>query len=142
MVALREDERQHRRRPHWRQIGQRPPLRIVEAQPLELVRRDTLPEHADYRDTGCELSASCLSCPLARCQYDERGGVRRLVASARDREIVLIRTRYAAPINQLATTYGLTRRSIFRILAHGRRWEARGAQSAVGGRKSEVRSER
>ncbi len=120
MVALREDEREHRRRPQWRQIGPRQPLRIIETVPLALVRRDTLPEHVDYRDTGCELAPSCLACPLARCQYDEAGGVRKLVATARDREIVRLRTRHGAPIDALAATYGLTRRSIFRILAAAR----------------------
>lgn len=100
--------------------GVRPRLHIVQPQTLALVRRDTLPEHAEYRDTGCELSPSCLACPLARCQYDDRGGVRRLVTAARDREIALLRTRHQAPINTLARTYGLTRRSIFRILREAR----------------------
>ena len=38
----------------------------------KIVRRDSLPEHARYKDEGCELSPSCLRCPLPRCQYDER----------------------------------------------------------------------
>ena len=67
MVALRDE---HDRR---RIIRRRTHLRIVHPQPLPLVRRDTLPEHTDYRDTGCDLSRSCLRCPLARCKYDARG---------------------------------------------------------------------
>lgn len=42
---------------------------------LVLVRCDALPEHTDYRDTGCEVSPSCLSCPLPKCRYDDGGRV-------------------------------------------------------------------
>ncbi len=108
----------------WRDVG-RPsrapvPLRPRSTEPLPLVRRDTLPERTEYRDTGCDLSASCLRCPLARCRFDVAGGVGRLVMDARDREIALLRRRHQAPINMLAGTYGLTRRSIFRILREQR----------------------
>jgi hypothetical protein len=106
MVALRrESERDDGRRRAEK-------LRVIE-QPA---REDTLPEHASYRDTGCELAPSCLRCPLERCKYDEPGGARRLLTEVRDREIVVLRRRHAAPISMLADHYGLTRRSIFRIL--------------------------
>ena len=35
------------------------------------IRRGALPEHASYKDTGCDLAPSCLSCPLARCRFDK-----------------------------------------------------------------------
>ena len=28
------------------------------------------PEDMDYRDTGCEVSPSCLRCPLPQCKHD------------------------------------------------------------------------
>ena len=28
-------------------------------------------EVEEYRDTGCNLAPSCLSCPLRRCKYDQ-----------------------------------------------------------------------
>jgi hypothetical protein len=110
MVALRYDDVPPR--------GRRTRLRLLppRTQPLALVRRDTLPEHADYRDTGCEASPSCLGCPLERCKFDEPRRPRNPGAASRDREIALLRHRYRAPIGLLADTYGLTRRSIFRIL--------------------------
>lgn len=122
MVALRDESNVHsfRRRRHGH-------LRFVDAEPepalapLALVRRDTLPEHADYRDTGCDLFASCLRCPLARCKYDEPATARRASIAARDREIALLRRRHRAPIGMLAGTYGLTPRTIFRILSEQRR---------------------
>jgi hypothetical protein len=88
--------------------------------PLPRVRGDALPEHTEYRDTGCDVSESCLRCPLARCKYDEPGGGRSLTAAARNREIVLLRERYRAPINLLASTYGVTRRTVFRALREAR----------------------
>ncbi|HYM15768.1 MAG TPA: hypothetical protein VEZ14_09420 [Dehalococcoidia bacterium] len=94
----------------------RPRLRIVAGGPLPMVRRDALPEDTDYRDTGCDAAPSCLRCPLARCKYDEPPRPRPADAVARDREIALIRRRYGVPIKELARAYGLTRRSIFRIL--------------------------
>ena len=35
------------------------------------VRREALPEYANYKDTGCDLAPSCLSCPFVRCRYDK-----------------------------------------------------------------------
>jgi hypothetical protein len=34
----------------------------------------------EYRDTGCEVSPSCLDCPLPKCKYDNGTGRRRLVS--------------------------------------------------------------
>ncbi len=102
--------------------------------PLPLVRRDMLPENVAYADIGCDLFASCLHCPLARCRFDAPpGGLRRLLTAARDREIALIRRRHRAPINALASTYGLTRRSIFRILSEQRVGEAGSEKREAGG---------
>jgi len=106
MVALRDDQE---RRPQVRAW-----LRLVDGGALPLVRRDTLPDYADYRDTGCDVAPACLRCPLRRCQYDEPPASSAM--HARDREIVMLRRRHGAPIDMLAGTYGLTRRSIFRIL--------------------------
>jgi hypothetical protein len=116
MVALRDDLERGavgRRRPR-RAAG----LRLIQGGALPLVRRDTLPEHAEYRDTGCALSPRCLSCTVERCKDDEPDAAAKV--RARDREIVMLRRRHCAPINALAGTYGLTRRSIFRILRDAR----------------------
>lgn len=91
-------------------------LRLVVDQPLPLVRRDTLPEHTDYRDTGCAVAPRCLRCPLPRCRYEEPRPVRGVSTLARDREIALLRRRHRAPIKLLAGAYGLDPRTIFRIL--------------------------
>jgi hypothetical protein len=83
--------------------------------PYRICRDDALPEHMDYPDTGCDLNPSCLTCPLPRCKYDV-GGNRGVATRKRDREIVLLHRKYGAPSPLLARTYGISERSVFRIL--------------------------
>ncbi len=111
MVALREHREQ------WEHRERR--LRVVDRAALPRVRRDMLPDYADYRDTGCEFAPSCLRCPLRRCKEDVDPAPPPSM-HARDREIVMLRQRHRVPIDMLAGTYGLTRRSIFRILSERR----------------------
>jgi hypothetical protein len=84
------------------------------------VRIDALPEHIEYRDGGCELAPSCLRCPLERCRYDQPGGARKLFQRPRD-EAVQRRREEGIAIDGLAGEFGLSRRTVFRILAAGRR---------------------
>ena len=96
----------------------RPALHIVptDDEPMPRVRRDMLPDGADYRDTGCDLAASCLQCPFDRCKYDKHGGGYRLSVEQRDREIALLRRDYEAPLTLLAHTYGVSLRTVKRAL--------------------------
>ena len=80
------------------------------------VRADALPEFTRYRDDGCDIHPNCLTCPLPRCRYDEPGGLRALVNAHRDREIVELRLS-GAGVGELAGRFGLSRRSVFRILS-------------------------
>jgi len=97
-------------------------LQICTADPLaevgdtETKRGDALPEHSQYRDEGCDLSPSCLNCALPLCRYDQPGGVRRLRMRGRDEEIVRLRRRERLPIDALARRFGVSRRTVFRIL--------------------------
>ena len=83
------------------------------------IRSDALPEHAHFQDLGCELAPSCLRCPLVRCRYDEPGGARKILRDPRD-EAIRIRRAEGAEIDALASEFGLSRRSVFRVLARGR----------------------
>ncbi|MPZ48345.1 MAG: helix-turn-helix domain-containing protein [Dehalococcoidia bacterium] len=82
-------------------------------------RRDALPEHTHYADTGCDLHPSCLTCPLVRCRYDEPGGARRLLSEDRDRTMLELQ-RSHVPINSIAARFGISRRTVFRVLARHR----------------------
>jgi len=84
------------------------------------VRQDALPEFTRYRDQGCDRYASCLTCPLRRCRYDKPGGVRAIFNVRRDREILRLRRRQGLPVDTLARRYGVSRRTVFRILRRGR----------------------
>ena len=116
MVAIREKQTQQRQdlplifndEPALDASLRRPP------------RRDALPEHTHYVDTGCSLHSSCLTCPLARCRYEEPGGARRILSDDRDRSILTLRHEQGLPVNAIAQRYGVSRRTVFRILARER----------------------
>jgi len=82
---------------------------------MRLVRSDALPESLEYIDDGCDVHPECLSCPLPRCRYDEPGGLRALLNSDRDRQIIELRTA-GVSVDQIAGRYALSRRTVFRIL--------------------------
>ena len=107
MVAVRELRYENETRRELRLLGERAP------------RRDALPEHTSYADTGCDIHTSCLTCPLVRCRYDEPGGARRLLSDERDRTIIELR-REGRPISAIASRFGVSRRTVFRVLAHSR----------------------
>lgn len=89
--------------------------------PLDLPARiDALPENTEYRDTGCSLYHSCLGCPLPRCRYDSTGGAPALLRPGRDATIQRLAHQDGLGVDQLATMFGLSRRTIFRVLASGR----------------------
>lgn len=71
-------------------------------------RRDGLPENTRYRDDGCNLSPSCLRCPLPQCKYDpppiDRGEVVRTMRKA------------GHTIPAIGLSLGVSSRTVFRIL--------------------------
>jgi hypothetical protein len=77
---------------------------------------DLLPEHIQYRDDGCEVSPTCLECPLPVCRYEVPGGLAALQRGPRDAQILAAHERGAA-IDGICREFGLSRRSVFRILA-------------------------
>ncbi len=97
------------------EIAERPA--VYEAPPVfRRVRRDALPEEIQYRDDGCDIHPQCLTCPLPRCRYDEPGGVRAMLNSYRDQQILALRQDGEA-VDQIAERYSLSRRTVFRILS-------------------------
>jgi hypothetical protein len=100
-------------RPEVVQTGIRMDAEVVV---LRRVRRDALPEEIQYRDDGCDIHPRCLTCPLPRCRYDEPGGARAMLNAFRDERIAELR-REGAPVDEIADRYGLSRRTVFRILS-------------------------
>jgi transposase-like protein len=87
--------------------------------PFRRTRSDALPENTRYTDTGCDVHPSCLTCPLVRCRYDEPGGARRVFSEGRDRSIVALR-RSGRDVEEIASRFGVSRRTVFRALARSR----------------------
>ncbi len=87
-------------------------------------RLDALPENTQYSDTGCDLYPSCLHCPLPRCRYEDPGGARAMLRPVRDASIRRMHHQQGMTVEQVATTLGVSRRTVFRVLsaaARGRR---------------------
>ena len=78
---------------------------------------DVLPEQFHYRDEGCEISSSCLHCPLPQCKYDDPGWMRRERIRERNRNVVDIMNREGLSVSAAASRFHLSQRTIFRILS-------------------------
>jgi len=86
-----------------------------------LVRDDALPENQEYADSGCDIWGRCLTCPLPRCRYDEPGGARQIFLRERDSEIARLRRGDGTSIDELARRFGVSRRTVFRVLRRATR---------------------
>ena len=80
------------------------------------LRLDILPEIYPYRDDGCEVSASCLRCPLPQCKYDEPGWLQRQARARRDQEIRDARCREQLTVPELARRFNVSERTVFRVM--------------------------
>ena len=73
-------------------------------------------EFYHYEDNGCEVSSSCLDCPLPVCRYDAPGWYIRNRRLARDFRIVQVIERECLTVKEAANRFSLTPRTIFRIM--------------------------
>lgn len=93
---------------------------LMETPTIRRPRIDALPEHTDYNDSGCDLYPSCLTCPLPRCRYEEPGGAAAMLRTGRDASILRVAAEGSYGVDDLAHMFGLSRRTIFRVLRAGR----------------------
>lgn len=80
---------------------------------------DSLPENVHYNDTGCEVSVSCLSCPLPQCKYDDPGWFQQLRQGQRDEEILAV-YHSGLTVFQVADHFKVSPRTIHRSLRRRR----------------------
>ena len=80
---------------------------------LEKVGADTLPEHVRYRDTGCELHSTCLTCPLPVCKEELTNGRRSVRARMRTLQINLLLDE-GRSVDWIVQVMGVSRRTVFR----------------------------
>ena len=77
---------------------------------------DVVPERFPYRDEGCELSRSCLRCPLPQCKYDDPGWFQREKRRARDSRIIEALWRDGISVSEASGRFSLSPRTILRIM--------------------------
>lgn len=81
---------------------------------------DLLPEYCRYRDDGCEFAGSCLNCPFPECIYAQPGGRQRWLKRLRDEEVLRLFTAQDKEVKDLALMFGVSQRTIQRILKRAR----------------------
>ena len=89
---------------------------LVYDEPALRPQTDHLPEFTQYRDDGCDISPTCLRCPLPKCRYDDPGWLGREAKAKRDSEVLALRQEEGLGPTELAKRFGLSRRTIHRII--------------------------
>ena len=72
------------------------------------------------KDDGCEVSPSCLRCPLAACKYDDPLAYQRTVREARQAPTLLL-LRRGVTVSEVSRRTGYSERTVHRLkaVAHG-----------------------
>ena len=81
---------------------------------------DMVPELYHYEDTGCEVSRSCLNCPLPRCKYDDPTWFQQYRRIARDLKVLRAMRAEGLTVEEAAQRFSVTVRTIFRIMRRSR----------------------
>ena len=87
---------------------------------IRLVRSDTLPENINYRDDGCEVSFSCLDCPLPICKFDDPGWLQRESRQNRDEAMIRARGTERLSVAEIAHRFDVSTRTVHRVLKQDR----------------------
>ncbi|MDA1257846.1 MAG: helix-turn-helix domain-containing protein [Chloroflexi bacterium] len=87
---------------------------------IRLVRADTLPENINYHDDGCEVSVSCLTCPLPICKFDDPGWLQRASRQNRDEAMIHAREVERLSVAEIAGQFEVSTRTVHRVLKQDR----------------------
>jgi hypothetical protein len=96
---------------------------------------DILPERY-YKDEGCELSPSCLRCPLPYCKHDVPHWFQRAAREERDTRVLCQYQETKLSVARLAVHFDISPRTVFRILHRVREEKPIPAQMTAVGRTS------
>ncbi len=77
---------------------------------------DAVPEFFHYEDTGCEVSLSCLNCPLPQCKYDDPAWFQRYQRLSKDLVVLTAMQSENLTVDEAAERFSVTVRTIFRIM--------------------------
>ncbi len=77
---------------------------------------DAVPEFFHYEDTGCEVSLSCLNCPLPQCKYDDPAWFQHYRRLSKDLIVLTAMRQENLMVDEAAERFSVTVRTIFRIM--------------------------
>ena len=84
--------------------------------------RERDPIMTQLMDDGCEVSGSCLKCPLPQCRYDDPVGYQAFKRNQKDQEWFKIANEEGLSNQQAADRFGVTPRTMFRIKARAQNY--------------------
>jgi predicted HTH domain antitoxin len=84
------------------------------------IEMDLLPEHIQYKDEGCDMSPSCLSCPLQSCVYDAPHGKQAILKRRRNDEILRVYRQEHPSLGEMARIFKVSIRTVQRVLKCGK----------------------
>ena len=79
-------------------------------------RSSEAPNPNYYKDEGCKISPSCLTCPLPQCRYDDPISFQRERHLAKDFQVWNTIRSESLTTDEAAERFSVTRRTIFRII--------------------------
>lgn len=77
---------------------------------------DGLPEQQHYPDTGCEVSMSCLTCPLPQCKFDDPAWYKTYRRQERDLEYLLAHIQEGLSVFEIAGRFRVSPRTVHRAI--------------------------
>jgi hypothetical protein len=77
---------------------------------------DGLPEQTHYADTGCEVSGTCLACPLPQCKFDNLSWYRTYRREGRDLEFQEAHDSEKLSVFEIAKRFHISPRTVHRAL--------------------------
>ena len=80
------------------------------------IELDLLPEHLHYKDEGCDMSPSCLDCPLANCVYDTPHGKQTLLKRRRNEEMARVYHEEHPSYSELSRLFKVSARTVQRVV--------------------------
>ena len=75
---------------------------------------DGLPEQQTFVDNGCEVSTSCLACPLPQCKFDDPLWYRAYRRQERDLEYLLAQKMEGLSVFEIARRCRVSPRTVHR----------------------------
>lgn len=82
----------------------------------ELIKEKDALDLVNYKDEGCEVFSSCLSCPLPHCLEEGRGGRKKFIKQSRNERIMDYHDRGKSSAD-IATLMGVSQRTVQRVVS-------------------------